>query len=70
MGQHASRPAVQTAPQAEPQRFLPPVAARATAGPQPQPSSSAMEERKPFRPAEAKEKGSPSLEPTVVPPGE
>ncbi|XP_031413515.1 uncharacterized protein LOC109364780 [Meleagris gallopavo] len=67
MGQHASRPAVQTAPLVKPQRFLPPVAAQAMAGPQ-QPSSSAMEERKPSRPAEAKEEGKPPQERTVVPP--
>ena len=69
MGQHASRPAVQTAPLVKPQRFLPPVAAQAMAGPQ-QPSSSAMEERKPSRPAEAKEEGKPPQERTVVPPRE
>uniref|UniRef100_A0A803XP97 Maestro heat like repeat family member 7 n=1 Tax=Meleagris gallopavo TaxID=9103 RepID=A0A803XP97_MELGA len=67
MGQHASRPAVQTAPRVKPQRFLPPVAAQAMAGPQ-QPSSSVMEERKPSRPVEAKDEGKPPQEPTVVPP--
>ena len=70
MGQHASRAAVQAAPRGKPQRFSPPMAAQATARPQPQPSSSAMEERKPSCHAEAKEKDKLPQEPTAVPPGE
>ena len=70
MGQHASRAAVQAAPRGKPQRFSPPMAAQATARPQPQPSSSAMEERNPSCPAEAKEKDKLPQEPTSVPPGE
>ena len=70
MGQHASRAAVQAAPRGKPQRFSPPMAAQAMARPQPQPSSSAMEERKPSCPAEAKEKDKLPQEPTSVPPGE
>ncbi|XP_046790238.1 uncharacterized protein LOC121112446 [Gallus gallus] len=68
MGQHASRAAVQAAPRGKPQRFSPPMAAQAMARPQPQPSSSAMEERKPSCPAEAKEKDKLPQEPTAVPP--
>ncbi|XP_040510699.1 maestro heat-like repeat-containing protein family member 2A isoform X2 [Gallus gallus] len=68
MGQHVSRAAVQAAPRGKPQRFSPPMAAQATARPQPQPSSSAMEERNPSCPAEAKEKDKLPQEPTAVPP--
>ncbi|XP_040510696.1 maestro heat-like repeat-containing protein family member 2A isoform X3 [Gallus gallus] len=68
MGQHASRAAVQAAPRGKPQHFSPPMAAQATARPQPQPSSSAMEERNPSCPAEAKEKDKLPQEPTSVPP--
>ncbi|XP_048786053.1 maestro heat-like repeat family member 5 isoform X2 [Lagopus muta] len=67
MRKHASRPAVQTTPRVKSQRLSPPVAVQAVAGPQPQPSSSAMEERKPSCPAEA-EKGKTPQEPPVVPP--
>ncbi|XP_072214283.1 maestro heat-like repeat-containing protein family member 7 [Excalfactoria chinensis] len=64
---HDNRPAMQDATQVKLPCFSTLMAARAVSSPQPQPSSSAMEEKNPSCPAEAK-KDDPPQEPGAVPP--